>query len=290
MPTFTALTHLAGRAPAEALAEACEELAPEPVGSGVFEIEDGSDRWEVGVYFLEQPDEVALALLAAAYGADPFVISELPEVDWVAHVRRELSPVEAGRFYVHGSHDADRVPEGVEALCIEAAMAFGTGHHGTTKGCLEALDRLANDGYQPQRIADIGCGTAVLAMGAARIWPHTVLASDIDRIAVDTASANVIANGLDGRVICIEASGFDHPMLEQAAPFDLVLANILKQPLIDLSPEMARHVGTGGKIILSGILTDQGQEVIEAYQTAGFKLDRRDDLGEWVTLTMTRAS
>lgn len=290
MPTFTALTHLAGRAPAEALAEACEELAPEPVGSGVFEIEDGSDRWEVGVYFLEQPDEVALALLAAAYGADPFVISELPEVDWVAHVRRELSPVEAGRFYVHGSHDADRVPEGVEALCIEAAMAFGTGHHGTTKGCLEALDRLANDGYQPQRIADIGCGTAVLAMGAARIWPHTVLASDIDRIAVDTASANVIANGLDGRVICIEASGFDHPMLEQAAPFDLVLANILKQPLIDLSPEMARHVGTGGKIILSGILTDQGQEVIEAYLAAGFKLDRRDDLGEWVTLTMTQAS
>lgn len=289
MPTFTALTHLAGRAPAETLAEACDELTPEPVGSGVFEIEDGSDRWEVGVYFLEQPDEVALALLAAAYGADPFVISELPEVDWVAHVRRELSPVEAGRFYVHGSHDAERVPDGVEALCIEAAMAFGTGHHGTTKGCLEALDRLANDGYQPQRVVDIGCGTAVLAMGAARVWPITVLASDIDQVAVDTASANVIANGLDGRVICIEATGFEHPMLEEAAPFDLVLANILKQPLIDLSPEMARHVATGGKIILSGILTDQGQEVIAAYQAAGFTLDRRDDLGEWVTLTMTRS-
>ncbi|RJE84887.1 50S ribosomal protein L11 methyltransferase [Paracoccus onubensis] len=289
MPTFTALTHIAGRMPAEALAEACEDLSPEPVGSGVFEIEDGSDRWEVGVYFLERPDEIALALLAAAYQAQPFVISELPEVDWVAHVRRELSPVEAGRFFVHGSHDSDRIPEGVEALCIEAAMAFGTGHHGTTKGCLEALDRLADDGYQPSRIADIGCGTAVLAMGAARIWPVTVLASDIDRIAVDTASANVIANGLDGRVICIEAVGFDHPTLEEAAPFDLVLANILKQPLIDLSPDMARSVKPGGKIILSGILTDQGPDVIDAYRNAGFTLDRRDDLGEWVTLTMTRS-
>lgn len=288
MTTFTALTHLAGRAPAEALAEACEGLAPEPVGSGVFEIEDGSDRWEVGLYFTEAPDEVALALMAAAYGAEPFVISELPEVDWVAKVRRELSPVEAGRFFVHGSHDADRVPEGVEALCIEAAMAFGTGHHGTTKGCLEALDRLADEGFIPERVADIGCGTAVLAMGAARIWPITVLASDIDPVAVDTASANVMANGLDGRVVCIEAVGFDHPMLDQSAPFDLVLANILKQPLIDLAPDMARHVGGGGKIILSGILTDQGDDVIAAYTGVGFALDRRDDLGEWVTLTMTR--
>ena len=289
MPTFTALSHVAGRAAAEILADACEDLSPEPIGSGVFEIEDGSDRWEVGVYFLERPDEIALTLLAAAYQAAPFVISELPEMDWVAHVRRELSPVEAGRFFVHGSHDSDRVPDGVEALCIEAAMAFGTGHHGTTKGCLEAIDRLANEGYQPSRIADIGCGTAVLAMGAARIWPVTVLASDIDRVAVDTASANVIANGLDGRVICIEAVGFDHPMLEEAAPFDLVLANILKQPLIDLSPDMAQSVNRGGKIILSGILVDQGQDVIDAYRNVGFSLDHRDELGEWVTLTMTRA-
>ena len=288
MPTFTALTHVAGRDAAEALAEACEDLAPEPVGAGVFEIEDGSDRWEVGVYFLERPDEVALALLAAAWGAEPFVVSELPEVDWVAHVRRELTPVEAGRFFVHGSHDADRVPEGVEALCIEAAMAFGTGHHDTTKGCLQALDRLATAGHDAHRIADIGCGTGVLAMAAARIWPVTVLASDSDRIAVDTAAANVIANGLSGRVECIEATGFDHPVLDEAAPFDLVLANILKQPLIDLAPQMARHVGASGKIILSGLLSEQAEEVIDAYRQHGFTLDRRDDLGEWATLTMTR--
>jgi ribosomal protein L11 methyltransferase len=288
MTTYSALTHTQGREAAEALAEACEDLEPEPVGTGVFEIEDGSNRWEVGAYFTEAPDEIALALLAAAHGANPFAISEVPDVDWVAHVKRELTPVRAGRFYVHGSHDADTVPEGVEALCIEAAMAFGTGHHNTTKGCLEALDRLATQGFQPHRIVDIGCGTAVLAMAAARLWPVTVLASDIDAVAVDTAAANVIANGLDGRVVCLEAAGFGHQMLEDNAPYDLVLANILKQPLIDLAPQMATMVAPGGRIILSGILTTQAEEVNGVYQDAGFALDRRDDLAEWSALVMER--
>lgn len=288
MTTFTALTHAQGRIAAEALAEDCEGLDPEPVGTGIFEIEDGSDRWEVGAYFTEAPDEIGLALLAASHGAQPFVISELPEVDWVAHVRRELTPVVAGRFFVHGSHDADKLPDGAQGLCIEAAMAFGTGHHGTTKGCLEALDRLEVAGFQPRRVADIGAGTAVLAMAAARLWHVPVLAGDIDPVAVDTAAANVIANGLDGRVVCVEAVGFDHPLLDETAPFDLVLANILKQPLIDLAPDMARHVSDDGKVILSGILTHQGDDVIAAYQAAGFALERRDDLGEWTTLTMTR--
>ncbi|MDO5621168.1 MAG: 50S ribosomal protein L11 methyltransferase [Paracoccus sp. (in: a-proteobacteria)] len=289
MATWTALTHLIGRDAAEALAAQGEELlTPEPVGSGVFEIEDGSNRWEVGLYFTEAPDEVGLALLAAAAGAEPFVISELPEVDWVAHVRRELTPVTAGRFFVHGSHDADKVPDGVEALCIEAAMAFGTGHHNTTKGCLEALERLIGQGIQPTRIADIGCGTAVLAMAAARVFPHIVLASDIDPVAVDTARANVMANGLDGRVECLEAAGFDHPLLETNAPYDLVFANILKQPLIDLAPDMARYTAHGGKAILSGILTTQADEVAGVYQGAGFILDDRADMGEWSTLTLTR--
>jgi len=288
MPTWTALTQTAGRDAAEALAEMGDELTPEPVGSGVFEIEDGRGRWEVGLYFTEAPDEVALALMAAAFGADPFVISELPEVDWVAHVKRELSPVEAGRFFVHGSHDADKVPEGAEALLIEAAMAFGTGHHATTKGCLLALDRMIVAGAAPQRIVDVGCGTAVLAMAAARAFPVMVLAGDIDPVAVDVARANVIANGLDGRVECVEAVGFDHPLIENAAPFDLVFANILKQPLIDLVPDMAKNLAPGGKAILSGILTTQAEEVIAAYAAGGLPLERRDDHGEWSTLVVTR--
>ncbi|MBB1497617.1 50S ribosomal protein L11 methyltransferase [Paracoccus sp. MC1862] len=288
MPTWTALTHLQGREAAEGLAEACEDLDPEPVGTGVFEIEDGSDRWEVGVYFTDPPDEIALALLAAAHAAQPFAISELPEVDWVAHVRRELTPVEAGRFFVHGAHDADRVPEGSEALLIEAAMAFGTGHHDTTRGCLLALDRMIGDGETPERVADIGCGTAVLAMAAARVLPGVVLASDIDPVAVETAQANVIANGLAGRVECVMAEGFGHPLLHDARPYDLVFANILKQPLIELAPDMARHLAPGGKAILSGILVGQAEEVAAAYAEAGVPLQRRDDLGEWATLVVGR--
>lgn len=288
MPTWTALTQAQGRAIAEALAEDCEDLTPEPVGSGVFEIEDGSDRWEVGVYFTEAPDEIGLALLAAAHGAQPFVVSELPEVDWVAHVRRELSPVEAGRFFVHGSHDADKIPEGAEALCIEAAMAFGTGQHNTTRGCLLALDRMISDGQAPQRVADIGCGTAVLAMAAARVLPGVVLASDIDQVAVETAQANVLANGLAGRVECVMAEGFGHPLLHDAGPYDLVFANILKQPLIELAPDMARHLAPGGQAILSGILVDQAEDVIAAYADAGMPLVRREDLGDWTTLVVRR--
>lgn len=289
MSTWTALSQTNGRAAADALATACDDLDPEPVGSGVFEIEDGSDRWEVGVYFTERPDAVGLDLLAAVHGGRSFVISELPEVDWVAHVRRELTPVEAGRFFVYGSHDADRVPDGVEPLLIEAAMAFGTGHHNTTKGCLLALDRLLTAGETPERIADIGCGTAVLAMAAARVLPGVVLASDIDPVAVETAAANVTANGLEGRVECVMAEGFGHPFLHDAAPYDLVFANILKQPLIDLAPDMASHLSNGGRAILSGILTEQASDVVAAYAESGMVLEHRDDLAEWSTLVVRKA-
>ena len=288
MPTFTALTTLVGKAQADQLGEAMERLNPEPTGVGVFEIEDGSGLWEVGGYFIESPDEAGLAVLAAAFGAKPFVVSELPETDWVAKVKRELAPVEAGRFFVYGSHDADKVPEGSEPLLIEAAMAFGTGHHGTTLGCLKALDRLANEGVVGQNVADIGCGTAVLAMGAARIWPNPVLASDIDEVAVEVAEANVMANGLEGRVICLEAAGFGHPDLAAKAPYDLVFANILKAPLVDLAPDMGANIATGGHAILSGILNEQADEVVAAYDAAGFDVHTREEIGEWTTLTMTR--
>lgn len=290
MTTFTALTTLEGRTSAYALGDAMERLEPEPTGVGVFEMEDGSGLWEVGGYFEGAPDETALAVLAAAMGAKPFVVSELPETDWVAHVRRELAPVEAGRFFVYGSHDADKVPQGAEPLLIEAAMAFGTGHHGTTLGCLRALDRLANDGFAGQNVVDVGCGTAVLAMAAARIWPQTVLASDIDEVAVDVAQANVSANGLDGRVICVEAAGFDHPALAAAAPFDLIFANILKGPLVALAPDMAAALTPGGYAILSGILNEQADEVIDVYARCGINLVHRDSIVDWTTLTLQNNS
>ncbi|MCA0203650.1 MAG: 50S ribosomal protein L11 methyltransferase [Proteobacteria bacterium] len=289
MPTYTALTTLSDESRAQALGEALEELEPAPVGVGVFELEDGSGLWEVGAYFTEVPDDIALTLMAAAFGSAEFAISELPEIDWVAHVRRELKPVEAGRFFVYGSHDSDKLPADRIGLLIEAAMAFGTGHHGTTLGCLRALDRLAEGGFHGRNVIDVGCGTAVLAMGAAKIWPETVLATDIDQVAVDVAEANVVANGLDGRVECLEAMGFDHDLIHARAPYDLVFANILKGPLIQIAPDMARHTEAGSLAILSGLLNTQAADVLAAYQAAGFTEVEREEIGDWTTLVLRRA-
>lgn len=288
MPTWTALTTLSDKDLAEALGQALERLEPEPMGVGVFEMEDGSGRWEVGGYFTEGPDTVALAILAAAHGARPFAVSQLPETDWVAHVRRELHPVEAGRFYVYGAHDSDTLPEGRVGLLIEAAMAFGTGHHGTTQGCLEAVDKLLTDGHAPRNVADIGCGTAVLAIAAAKVLDAAVIASDIDPVAVDVALANAVANGVADRIACVEAAGFEHPDLAARAPYDLVFANILKGPLVDLAPAMAAHVAVGGHAILSGLLTPQAEVVTAAYVAVGFELVDRREIGDWTTLTLRR--
>ena len=288
MTTYTALTTLTGKDQAYALADAMENLDPEPTGVGVFEIEDGSGLWEIGAYFIDEPDDVELTLMAAAFGAKPFVVSEVPETDWVAKVKRELSPVVAGRFFVYGSHDADKIPEGSEPLLIEAAMAFGTGHHGTTLGCLRALDRLASAGFIGKNVVDIGCGTAVLAMAAARIWSNPVLASDIDEVAVDVAAANVSCNDLDGRVTCLVAAGFEHETLHSAAPYDLIFANILKGPLIELAPNMAAHSAQGGIVILSGLLVEQAEDVLAAYDANGFDCETREDIGEWSCLTLIK--
>ena len=290
MLTYTALTTLPGKSQAEALGEALEALEPAPTGVGVFEVEDGKGIWEVGGYFLDAPDDIDLALLSAAFGAGPFVVSEVPDQDWVAKVRRELPPVEAGRFFVYGSHDAALLPEGRIGLLIEAAMAFGTGHHGTTLGCLRAYDRLLDDGQRFDNVLDLGCGTAVLAMSAARMGAAHVLASDIDPVAVEVALANVKANGLVGRVACVESIGFDSPVLREGAPFDLIFANILKGPLIELAPDMAAHLAPGGRAILSVLLVEQADEIVEVYQGQGLALETREDLGEWSALTLRRLS
>ena len=288
MLTYTALTTLFEKSRAEALGEALEGLEPSPTGVGVFEVEDGKGFWEVGGYFLEVPNDINLALLAAAYGAKPFVISEVPDQDWVAKVRRELPPVEAGRFFVYGSHDAEHLPADRIGLLIEAAMAFGTGHHGTTLGCLRAFDRLLDQNYIFNNVLDLGCGTAVLAMAAARASSINVIASDIDSIAVEVANANIVANDLINRVTCIESIGFNADYLLNAAPFDLIFANILKGPLIDLAPEIARNLKTGGIVVLSGILIEQAAEILGVYEAQGISLLEREDIGEWVALTLLR--
>ena len=290
MLSYSALTIAPNEDDAAALCEDLEALMPEPTGTGIFEIEDGSGLWEVGAYFTDAPDAAGLAVLASIHGVKDFLISEIPDQDWVSKVRRELSPVAAGRFFVYGSHDADKVPEDCVPLLIEAAMAFGTGHHGTTLGCLRAFDALIDDGFAGEAIIDVGCGTAVLAMAAASVLSGTILASDIDPLAVEVASANVAANGLTGRVTCVVAAGFDAPALKATGPYDLVFANILKGPLIGLAPDMGRVVKPEGYVILSGILNTQADEVTAVYCENGFNLVKRDSIVDWTTLTLKKKS
>jgi ribosomal protein L11 methyltransferase len=288
MTTYSALTTIRGLKPAENLAEALERLIPEPTGTGVFEVEGGSGMWEAGAWFVEPPDQAGLALCEAMSGCAPFAISEIGDTDWVAQVKRELTPVHAGRFLVHGAHDRDSARGVKHALEIEAAMAFGTGHHGTTRGCLNSLDKLAGQGFKPARIADIGCGTGVLAMAAASLWRCSVTASDIDPIAVETARANFRANGLGGRGRLFCAAGFNAPGVRANGPYELIFANILARPLKRLAPSMAENAVKGGVIILSGILNTQAIGVERVYQGHGFGRVWVTQDGDWSTLTLRR--
>ncbi|HSF95777.1 MAG TPA: 50S ribosomal protein L11 methyltransferase [Thermohalobaculum sp.] len=288
MATWTALTTLDTQAAAERLADAMEALDPSPVAVGVLEIEDGTGRREVGGHFLERPDEAGLALLATIHGARPFAVSRVDDTDWVAQVRRELTPVEAGRFILYGAHDAHRIGVNRLGLRIEAAMAFGTGHHGTTRGCLLLLERLARTGVRPRRVADIGCGTGVLAMAAAKLWRVPCVATDIDPVASWTAAENARANHLQGLVTTGRAAGFHSDLVRARAPYDLIFANILAAPLKRLAPDMARHTGPGAAVILSGLLRAQARGVETVYAGHGFRRQDRIDLGEWASLLLRR--
>lgn len=288
MTTFSAFTTLHGAGAAQALADAMERLNPVPTAVGTFDLEDGSGIWEVGGYFTQTPETAGLALLAALFKARPFVVSKVDGRDWVAQVKRELTPVFAGRFVVHSRHDRENVPVNRIGLEIEAAMAFGTGHHATTKGCLLALDALAQKGVRISNVADIGCGTGVLAMAAAKLWAGNVIASDIDPIASATARANCRANGLRMPVSCFTAPGFRHPRIRAAGPFGLVFANILAGPLRHLAPQMAAHLRPGGVAILSGILARQAAAVEATYRGFGFSRLENLSIGEWTTLTLRR--
>ena len=284
MTTFTALTTLPGKINASDLGDALERLTPQPIGVGVFELEDGSGVWEVGAYFSEKPDDISLALLAAVFQAEEFKISELPQIDWVSKVQRSLKPVVAGRFFVYGSHDSDKVPPDCEPLLIEASMAFGTGHHGTTKGCLLALEQLIKVGFKAKNVIDVGCGTAVLAMAAARIFSANVIASDIDSVAHSVAKMNINANGLDQNIQCFEASGFAHEQIKTKNPFDLIFANILLAPLLGLATDISKYSLSGGYVVLSGILSEQAELVVKKYTGVGFSLSNQIEIGEWVTI------
>ena len=286
MVTYSAITKVKDRERAEGLGVALEKLNPPPMGVGVFELEDGSGEWEVGAYFHDKPDELSILILENAFEAAGFVISEIPETDWVAKVKRELSPVEAGRFFVFGKHDSKKLPKDRGGVLIEASMAFGTGHHGTTNGCLLALDNLIAKGIKISNVIDIGCGTAVLAMAVGKVSSSRIIASDVDQVAVEVALANLKANKLENRIACLQATGFEDAQIKSSAPFDLIFANILKPPLIDLAPCIQKFLKSSGHAIISGILDVQAIEIMEVYHQNKLEVLDRIDIDEWVTLTL----
>ncbi|OFX00433.1 MAG: hypothetical protein A3E78_16090 [Alphaproteobacteria bacterium RIFCSPHIGHO2_12_FULL_63_12] len=247
---------------------------------------DDATGWKLEAYFPERPDGDALAKLVAGAGAPS--IEELADIDWVAHALEGLGVVEAGRFLLYGSHDADKLPDDEQRIKIriDANQAFGTGHHPTTAGCLTLLDRFA--GAPPQSCFDLGCGSAALAIAAAKLWDIEVLASDIDARSVEIANENIALNGVADLVNAIAADGFADPRIKVRAPYDFVFANILAGPLVEFAPAMAEHVARRGRVMLAGLMADQEAGVRAAYEAAGFKLLNRLDHKIWPVLLFVR--
>jgi ribosomal protein L11 methyltransferase len=236
--------------------------------------------WEIVLYFATAEEaEDALSFDGLAGG----VIAAVPERAWVRQSRDGLSPVSAGRFFLHGSHDRERRRAGGITLEIDAGTAFGTGHHGTTAGCLLALDSLLKR-RQPRRILDVGCGTGVLAIAAARSTGKSVTATDIDPEAVRVTRANAAHNGAKGLVTSFVAAGLAHPRIAAQGPYDLIFANILARPLVQLSTGISRALAPGGELILSGITLDQMRWITAVYRSRGLALCSRIHRGEWATL------
>lgn len=260
-----------------------ELLEPPPDAASCFE--DGSG-WRVEAYFTGAPDWAFVRRLAAdAAGvavADAGQLVDVPDLNWVAISQAALPPVSAGRFTIHGRHDRHRIARGPWTIEIDAGEAFGTAHHATTQGCLNALDRLGQLQLPLRRVLDLGCGSAVLAIAAQRIWPSAhVTATDIDPVAVEVAQANVRANGarrIDVGTVAGVPRGW----------FDLVVANILAGPLIDLAPKVRAALSPGGGAVLSGILIPQAAAVTVAYRAHGFGIVRHERIAGWSTLTLVR--
>jgi ribosomal protein L11 methyltransferase len=248
------------------------------------------DDWQLDVYFEREPDAETVALvLALVPSADTHKLQRVEDQDWVTISQRWLEPIHAGRFFVHTAAHADEVPANVVALHIEASRAFGTGHHETTTGCLTMLDKLGDSGAQFREIADVGTGTGLLAFAARALWPQArVIASDIDPVSIEVAEENMGLNGIPGEAIdLVVAPGVDDPAL-RARSYDLLLANILAGPLIELAPDFRAVTAEGGSVMLAGLLNTQADAVIAAYEAQGFTLADRLDLGDWPTLRLER--
>ena len=268
----------------EALAEVFD---PENSAVAAFEQKDGS--WLTEIYFAEEPDRKAVAdLVALIMGkttAGTRRFEALAAKDWVAASLEGLRPIRAGRFLVHGAHDRALVLPNDIGIEIEASLAFGTGHHGTTRGCLLALDRVIKQ-ERPARVLDLGTGTGVLAIAAARALRSEIVAGDIDPIAIEVARENAGRNGVASRLRLYCAAGLRHPLADKPSSFDLILANILARPLAQLSPTLARALSENGKLVISGLLESDVALALSAFGRQGLHLDRRYLIEGWATLIL----
>jgi ribosomal protein L11 methyltransferase len=257
--------------------------------AAIAAFEQPGGRWDVTVHFAQAPDEALVReLVAGAAGnevAQAISFDTVEARDWVKASLEDLVPVPAGRFVVHGQHDRSRVPPNKIGIEIEAALAFGTGHHGTTRGCLLLLDHVLK-AWQPRRVLDLGTGTGVLAIAAAKALHDRVLASDIDPSSVRVARENARLNATGALITTIFATGFSAPQFAQKGPFDLVLANILANPLRQLAAPMARHLAPSALVILSGLLTPQAAGVIAAYRARGLIPLRHLRIEGWSSLLL----
>ncbi|PRD45177.1 50S ribosomal protein L11 methyltransferase [Phyllobacterium phragmitis] len=285
--TQTRLFLTAGKDEAERIYRLLEEAFEEDgLPIAIVEMDEERQIFEVSLY-VEEDADTAAARIADKIGSDAFGLQigreELPDIDWVVHSLEGLKPVRAGRFFVHGSHDRDKRRPHDIAIEIDAGQAFGTGHHGTTAGCLQMIGEIIRREH-PRNALDLGTGSAVLAIAIARLAPIPVLATDIDPVATAIARENTVKNGVGSRVLTATATGFHHPVMRNAAPFDLIVANILARPLMQLAPAMRRHLASGGSLILSGILDSQRDKVLAAYRTQGIFHQRTLHREGWVTL------
>ena len=251
-----------------------------------YEKDPENQLWCVEIYFQgEVPDQTELVRL---FGGQTLTKEQLPDTDWVSHSQSQLAPIQAGRFFVHGAHDRHRRPASGVSVEIQAGQAFGTGHHGTTRGCLLALDDLLNRA-RPETVLDVGCGSAVLAIAFALATKRCALAGDIDPVAIEVARANARNNQAAGLVHTVVATGTGHPTIRAFTPAQLVMANILAKPLMDMKASLAACVAPGGWLILSGITVDQETRLLGSYRPFGLSLRKRWRLEGWSTLLLQKA-
>ncbi|QPC41883.1 50S ribosomal protein L11 methyltransferase [Kaustia mangrovi] len=268
---------------ARALSTLLEETVdPAPLAVTLLSENEADTLWRLEALYDTPPADSALE--SAIAGAE-WTLDALPERDWVAESLKDLKPVAAGRFFVHGHHDRDKRPAGRIGIEIEAGLAFGTGHHATTLGCLLALDAILKR-ETPAPALDVGCGSGVLALAYARATKYPVIASDIDPVAVEQTVENARINGVGALVRARHATGLDDAVIRGAGPYGLIMANILARPLAALAGDMAALLGPGGHLVLSGLTVDQEAQVLGPYRALGLALRTRYRIDRWATLVL----